>query len=71
VQRRNNCARAAGGLLALGDPETVAGELKKLAEAGFDGFCFSVVAYNDELPYFIQEVLPRLERLGLRQKVVF
>ena len=37
-----------GGLLAVGDPETVAGELKKLADAGFDGFCFSVVAYNDE-----------------------
>jgi alkanesulfonate monooxygenase SsuD/methylene tetrahydromethanopterin reductase-like flavin-dependent oxidoreductase (luciferase family) len=57
-----------GGLLAVGDPDTVASELTHLAEAGFDGFCFSVVAYNDELPYFIQEVLPRLERLGLRQK---
>ena len=57
-----------GGLLAVGDPDTVAGELKKLADAGFDGFCFSFVAYTNELPYFIQEVLPRLERLGLRQK---
>src|SRR6266704_2853896 len=56
-----------GGLLAVGDPDTVAGELKKLADAGFDGFCFSFVAYNDELPYFLQEVLPRLERMGLRQ----
>jgi alkanesulfonate monooxygenase SsuD/methylene tetrahydromethanopterin reductase-like flavin-dependent oxidoreductase (luciferase family) len=42
--------------------------LQHLAEAGFDGFCFSLVAYNDELPYFLQEVLPRLERLGLRQQ---
>ena len=57
-----------GGLLAVGDPDTVADELKQLADAGFDGFCFSFVAYNDELPYFIQEVLPRLERMGLRQK---
>lgn len=57
-----------GGLLAVGDPDTVAGELQHLAEAGFDGFCFSFVAYNNELPYFIQEVMPRLERLGLRQK---
>jgi dimethylsulfone monooxygenase len=57
-----------GGLLAVGDPDTVAGDLKTLADAGFDGFCFSFVAYNDELPYFIQEVLPRLERMGLRQK---
>jgi alkanesulfonate monooxygenase SsuD/methylene tetrahydromethanopterin reductase-like flavin-dependent oxidoreductase (luciferase family) len=56
-----------GGLLAVGDPDTVAGELKKLAEAGFDGFCFSLVAYNDELPFFAQEVIPRLERMGLRR----
>ena len=52
----------------MGDPDTVAGALKHLADAGFDGFCFSFVAYTDELPYFIQEVLPRLERMGLRQK---
>ena len=57
-----------GGMLAVGDPDTVAGELKQLADAGFDGFCFSFVAYNDELPYFVQEVLPRLECLGLRQQ---
>ena len=52
----------------MGDPDTVAGDLKQLADVGFNGFCFSFVAYNDELPYFIQEVLPRLERMGLRQK---
>jgi dimethylsulfone monooxygenase len=56
-----------GGLLAVGSPDAVAAEFKRLADAGFDGFCFSFVAYNDELPYFAQEVLPRLERLGLRQ----
>src|SRR5882672_6734716 len=56
-----------GGLLAVGDPDTVVGTFQQLADAGFDGLCFSVVAYNDELPYLIQEVLPRLERLGLRQ----
>jgi FMNH2-dependent dimethyl sulfone monooxygenase len=56
-----------GGLLAVGDPDTVAGEFKRFADAGFDGFCFSFVAYNDELPYFAQEVIPRLERMGLRK----
>ncbi|HUK58163.1 MAG TPA: LLM class flavin-dependent oxidoreductase [Stellaceae bacterium] len=55
-----------GGLLAVGDPDVVARELQKLTEAGFDGFCFSFVSYNDELPYFAQEVIPRLERMGLR-----
>jgi alkanesulfonate monooxygenase SsuD/methylene tetrahydromethanopterin reductase-like flavin-dependent oxidoreductase (luciferase family) len=57
-----------GGLLAVGDPDTVAGEIQHLAEAGFDGFCFRCVAYNGELPYFIQAVVPHLERTGLRQK---
>ena len=57
-----------GGLLAVGDPDTVASDLRQLANAGFDGFCFSPVAYTDELPDVIQEVLPRLNHLGLRQK---
>ena len=48
-------------------PSVVEMALKQLADAGFDGFCFSVVAYNEELPYVIEHVLPRLERLGLRQ----
>jgi alkanesulfonate monooxygenase SsuD/methylene tetrahydromethanopterin reductase-like flavin-dependent oxidoreductase (luciferase family) len=56
-----------GGLLAVGDPDHVAGELKKLADAGFDGLCFSLVAYNEELPFFAEAVIPRLERMGLRQ----
>ena len=54
----------------MGDLETVASALTHFAEAGFDGFGFSVVAYNDELPYGMQEVLPHLERLGMQQKVV-
>jgi dimethylsulfone monooxygenase len=58
-----------GGLLAVGDPDRVALELKKLADAGFGGFAFSFVNYNDELPYFAQEVLPRLEQMGLREPV--
>jgi alkanesulfonate monooxygenase SsuD/methylene tetrahydromethanopterin reductase-like flavin-dependent oxidoreductase (luciferase family) len=57
-----------GGPLAVGDPDTVAGDLGQLANAGFDGFYFSSVAYTDELPDVIQEVLPHLEHLGLRQK---
>jgi alkanesulfonate monooxygenase SsuD/methylene tetrahydromethanopterin reductase-like flavin-dependent oxidoreductase (luciferase family) len=51
----------------VGDPDTVAGDLGQLANAGFDGSCFSPVAYTDELLDVIQEVLPRLDHLGLRQ----
>ena len=63
---RTRYAAGYGGLVAVGDPDRVAGEFKRLADAGFDGFCFSFVNYTDELPFFVQEVLPRLERLGLR-----
>jgi hypothetical protein len=31
------------------------------------GIAFSMVNYLDELPYFRDEVLPRLERIGVRQ----
>jgi dimethylsulfone monooxygenase len=56
-----------GVLPAVGDPDRVARELKRVADAGFEGSTLSFVNYLDELPYFSQEVLPRLERMGLRQ----
>jgi len=52
-----------------GDPDHVAGELARLHGAGFDGAAIDFVNYLDELPYFAQEVIPRLERLGLRKPV--
>lgn len=64
---RTRFAAGYGGMLAVGDPDHVAGEFKKLADAGFAGFAFSFVNYTDELPFFVQEVLPRLESMGLRQ----
>ena len=56
-----------GGYGMIGDPDHVAQELAKIARAGVAGICFSFVNYVDELPYFVSEVLPRLERMGLRQ----
>jgi hypothetical protein len=40
-----------------------------VSAAGFAGMCFSFVNYLDEFPFFRDEVLPRLERLGLREPV--
>jgi alkanesulfonate monooxygenase SsuD/methylene tetrahydromethanopterin reductase-like flavin-dependent oxidoreductase (luciferase family) len=57
---------ARGSYCAIGDPDFVAGELARLGSVGFDGLAISFVDYLKELPYFAQEVLPRLERLGLR-----
>lgn len=36
--------------------------------AGSDGLAINFVDYLKELPYFAAEVLPRLERLGLRTR---
>jgi alkanesulfonate monooxygenase SsuD/methylene tetrahydromethanopterin reductase-like flavin-dependent oxidoreductase (luciferase family) len=56
-----------GGLPIIGDPDSVAQELAKLSKAGLRGIGVSFVNYGKELPYFVTEVLPRLERLGLRE----
>jgi hypothetical protein len=43
--------------------------LSSLSQAGFDGVAIGFVNYRQELPYFMQEVIPRLERMGLRRPV--
>ena len=50
----------------IGDPDDVAKELAKISAAGFIGTTVTFVNYVDEFPYFRNEVLPRLERMGLR-----
>jgi alkanesulfonate monooxygenase SsuD/methylene tetrahydromethanopterin reductase-like flavin-dependent oxidoreductase (luciferase family) len=67
VQRRRRIAVGHGGCPILGTPDECAAGLMQLHEAGFAGFAFSFVNYLTEFPYFRDEVLPRLERLGLRQ----
>jgi FMNH2-dependent dimethyl sulfone monooxygenase len=51
----------------IGDADDVAAELAKISAGGFIGTTITFVNYVDEFPYFRDEVLPRLERLGLRQ----
>ena len=63
---RDNYANGLGGFQIVGDPDYVARELAILSAAGFIGVSVSFINYIDELPYFCDEVLPRLERLGLR-----
>ena len=54
------------GFPIVGDPDRVAAMLAQLSTAGFDGVGISLVNYLDEFPYLREEVLPRLERAGLR-----
>jgi dimethylsulfone monooxygenase len=65
---RNQYAQGMGGLPIVGDPDHVAEQLANLSKAGLTGAAVSLVNYIDELPYFCDEVLPRLERAGLREK---
>ncbi len=64
---RDHYANGLGGFPIIGDPDYVAQELATLSAAGFTGIGVSFINYADELPYFCDEVLPRLERLGLRE----
>ena len=52
----------------IGSPDDVAAEIKRFHDAGFGGMTLSFVDYVGELEYFAQEVLPRLERLGVRSR---
>ena len=56
-----------GGFPYVGTPDKVAEELAIVGKAGLRGVALSFVNYLDDLPYFRDEVLPRLERMGLRE----
>jgi hypothetical protein len=46
----------------------VAEELAVISQAGMHGIGLSFINYLNEVPYFCDEVLPRLERAGVRVK---
>ena len=41
----------------------------RIASERLTGVAVSLVNYVDELPFFCEEVLPRLQRAGLREKL--
>lgn len=63
---RRQQATGMGGWRLVGDPDHVANELAGLASVGLRGIGISLVNYVEELPFFCEEVIPRLERHGLR-----
>jgi alkanesulfonate monooxygenase SsuD/methylene tetrahydromethanopterin reductase-like flavin-dependent oxidoreductase (luciferase family) len=67
-RQRQGYINGMGGLLMIGDPDQIAKTLADLNGAGLRGIGFSFVNYLKELPFFCDEVLPRLERLGVRAK---
>ena len=67
-RQRRFYANGMGGLPIVGDADLVAKTLAALSAAGVTGIGISLINYLDELPFFCEEVLPRLERLGLRER---
>jgi alkanesulfonate monooxygenase SsuD/methylene tetrahydromethanopterin reductase-like flavin-dependent oxidoreductase (luciferase family) len=55
------------GFKLLGNADDVAAGLAKISAAGFEGVAINFVNFNTEFPFFRDEVLPRLERLGVRE----
>ncbi|HUZ67412.1 MAG TPA: LLM class flavin-dependent oxidoreductase [Beijerinckiaceae bacterium] len=66
-RKRAQFANGMNGCPLIGDPDAVASGLAELSGAGLRGIALSFVNYLDELPLFRDEVLPRLERLGVRE----
>jgi dimethylsulfone monooxygenase len=62
---RTRFAGGHGSLPLIGTPDEVVEEFGRVAADGFDGVAFTMPAYLKQLPYFIDEVMPRLARLGL------
>jgi dimethylsulfone monooxygenase len=52
----------------IGSYDDAAGVFLRLAEAGLDGMAVGLVNYVTEMPSLRDEILPRLQRLGLRER---
>lgn len=63
---RKRYAGGTGSYPLIGSPETIAEEIIKIHKLGFSGATLSFVNFNEELPFFIERVLPLLEQAGLR-----
>jgi alkanesulfonate monooxygenase SsuD/methylene tetrahydromethanopterin reductase-like flavin-dependent oxidoreductase (luciferase family) len=68
AKRRYFASNAIGGYPFVGTPDHVAEELEIISKTGVRGIGLSFVNFLNEVPYFCDEVLPRLVRRGVRTK---
>ncbi|MFT5483620.1 MAG: FMNH2-dependent dimethyl sulfone monooxygenase [Halieaceae bacterium] len=66
---RDRFASGHGGFPLVGTPDHIADQLEQLSATGLAGTTLSFVDYVAEFPYFRDEVIPRLEKKGLRNPV--
>jgi len=67
AELRRRIAAGNSAFPIVGTPDQVADKMKQLSDLGFAGIAMGLVNYVEHFPYFRDEVLPRLERLGLRR----
>lgn len=58
-----------GAYPLVGTPDDIAADMVSMSAAGLAGCSVAFLDYLKEIPFFAAEVLPRLERLGLRRPV--
>jgi len=57
-----------GSYPLVGTPDDIADELERMYRAGITGTTLAFFNYVDELPEFVDEVLPRLRKKGIRTR---
>jgi len=68
AKRKYYAGHGIGGYPFVGTPDSIAAELASLSRAGVRGIAVSFVNYLEEFPLFRDEVLPRLQDMGIRAK---
>ncbi|MFQ5971833.1 MAG: LLM class flavin-dependent oxidoreductase, partial [Alphaproteobacteria bacterium] len=68
-QYRKRFAGGVGTYPLIGTPERIVEEMIRMHEIGFAGTTVSFVNFKDELPFFLDRVLPLMEEAGLRSPV--
>jgi alkanesulfonate monooxygenase SsuD/methylene tetrahydromethanopterin reductase-like flavin-dependent oxidoreductase (luciferase family) len=64
---RKRFAGGGGTFPLVGTPDHIASEIVKMHGVGFAGTTVSFVNFKNELPFFIDKVLPLLREAGLRE----
>ena len=67
AQIRRRAAGGNGAFPIIGCPDEVATTIQRLSDGGVTALAVGLVNYLEHFPYVRDEVLPRLERLGLRE----
>jgi alkanesulfonate monooxygenase SsuD/methylene tetrahydromethanopterin reductase-like flavin-dependent oxidoreductase (luciferase family) len=62
-------AAGLGGYPLVGTPEQIVDRLSGLSAAGLAGLCLSWVDFENEVPQWIEQVMPLMENAGLREPV--